>query len=67
MIDATGTDKDHSVGGVVSLDIRRKVITLDGKDVFFWAKNRATEWLTCATKVINGVSRCDSDGGCVHW
>jgi hypothetical protein len=56
MIDATGTDEDHAVGGVVGLNIRCKVIALDGKNVLLWAEDCATECLTCATEVINGVS-----------
>jgi hypothetical protein len=48
MIDATGTDKDHAVGGVVGLNMRHKVIALDGKNVPLWAKDCATECLTCA-------------------
>jgi hypothetical protein len=62
MIGATGADKDHAVSRVVGLNIRRKVIMLDGKDVLLWARDCTTEWLTCATEVINGVSGCDLDG-----
>jgi hypothetical protein len=67
MISSTGTDKYHAVGGVVGLDIGCKVITLDGKSALHWAKNGATERLTCATVVINGVSGCDLDGGGIPW
>jgi hypothetical protein len=56
MIDTTGTDKDHAVGGVVGLNIQRKVITLDGKNVLLWTKDCPTKCLTCATEVINRVS-----------
>jgi hypothetical protein len=63
MIDATGTNKAHVVGGVVGLNIRRKVITLDGKNVLLWAEDCVTECLTCAMEVINGVPGCNLDGG----
>ena len=64
MIDAT--DKDHTVGGVVGLNIQHKVLRLDGKDVL-WAKDSATQWLTCTMEVINGVSGCDLDGEGIPW
>jgi hypothetical protein len=45
MIDAS-TEKGHAVGGVDGFNIQRR------------AKDCATEWLTCTTEVINGVSAC---------
>jgi hypothetical protein len=47
MVNAARADKDHAICGVVSLDIQRKVITLDRNNVVLVPKNGATEWLTC--------------------
>lgn len=44
--DATGTDENHAVGGVVGLDVVNEVITLDALDVLGWAKDGAAEWLS---------------------
>jgi hypothetical protein len=47
MVNATHANENHVICGVVSLDIRRKVITLDQNNVVLVPKNGATKWLTC--------------------
>jgi hypothetical protein len=45
IIDTTGTDNDHAVGGVVDFGMWRcwhKVIALDRKNIILWAKDCAT-------------------------
>ena len=47
VIDTTRTNQNHTVSGVVGLDIRLEIIAVDGKDVLLGAENCATKSLTC--------------------
>ena len=48
VVDAAGADEDHTVSGVIRLNVRRKVIALDGQDVLLGAEDGAAEGLACA-------------------
>jgi hypothetical protein len=43
--DATGTDQNHAVGGVVGLDVVGQVVAGNGLDVLLGAEDRAAEGL----------------------
>lgn len=45
VVDAAGADKNHAVSGVVRLDVRDEVITLDGEDVGLGAEDGAPKGL----------------------
>jgi hypothetical protein len=47
VVNTSGTNKDHTIGGVVSFDVGVKVVTFDGKNVGFGAKNGTSKWLIC--------------------
>ena len=46
VLDTTSTNEDHTVSGIVRLDVRREVVTVDGENVLFGTKDRAAERLT---------------------
>ncbi|KAI3480564.1 hypothetical protein L1887_57284 [Cichorium endivia] len=45
VLDATGTDENHAVGGVVGLDVLGEVLTLDREDVLLGAEDGAAQRL----------------------
>ena len=47
VVNTSGTNKDHAIGCIVGFNVRVKVITLDGEDVGFGAKNGTSKWLVC--------------------
>ena len=47
VVDTTSADEDHTVSGVVGLDVRLKVVALNGQDVLLRTKDGATKGLTC--------------------
>lgn len=46
VIDGTCSNQDHAIGGVVSLDVVRKVVALNGENVGFWSKYGSAKRLT---------------------
>ena len=56
--DATGTDQDHAIGGVVGLDVVGEVVAGDGLDVLLGAKDRAAQGLAL---VGGGVQVVEDD------
>jgi hypothetical protein len=61
VLDTSGSDENHAVGGVVLLDVGGEVVAGDGKDVLLGAEDGAAEGLTCKKgrrgRVRNGFSR----------
>ena len=55
VLDTTGADEDHAVGGVVRLDVRREIVLFDGKDVVFRAEDGPAKRLPC--KIVDVNSR----------
>ena len=55
VIDGTSTDKNHSVGGVVGVDVRLKVTLGDGVDVVLGSKNGLTQRLTGESNSVQVV------------
>src|ERR1700684_4272246 len=54
MFDSPSTDEDHTVGGIVRLNIRRQVILFNGQDICFGAEDGSTKRLTFG-KLVCGV------------
>ena len=53
--DATGTDKDHAVSGVVGLDVVDQVVPLDGLDVLLGTEDGATKRLALESSGVKVV------------
>src|SRR6266567_4472459 len=47
VVNTTCTNQDHTISGVVGLDIIREIITLDGQNVCFGAENCPAKGLAC--------------------